>query len=287
MLKTPVKERIKPRPPAARPAIQYRCEVRRYGYEWRAASGMCMGRIIVRMGQALDLRVQLSEERQADWALAPVVVGAAEPPLIVKSLDEKPDLYLDFCSLKPSQDPIRKFADEFGLLGLREDEGRVYPPSGLSLACELQSDWRNQILALNEAAELWRMIRDAREGNPAELERHIHWDEDLTAVRWIEEPGAIFGSLIAHHMEQESRIWKMLHQDPTISPAFYRLMELLEKHGGLSVKLDVGTSASQLDPDSLGLFFYPENLLTCLWLQLAQAVASRRRIRRCLSWRWP
>jgi hypothetical protein len=239
-----------------------------------------------------DLR-PLSEDRISDWALSPIVAAGAEPASIIKSLEESPDLYLDFCSLPPTQESIKKFADEFGLLGLPEGDGRnccVYPRSGKQLQSELQQDWQNQIAALNAAADLYRMIRDALGGNPAELELHIGWDEDLTCVRWlqgapIETGSGPFrgGSIIAHHLDRESRIWKILRQNPSVAPATYRLMELLGTRGGVAARLDIATSVFQLDPDSLGLFFFPENLISCLWLQFGQAVASRRRIRRCLA----
>jgi hypothetical protein len=279
----------------AMPAIQYRLRKCRDGYEWRPACEM-------RMGPLVSPPDPLPKERESDWALAPVGANGSDP--IVETVQIEPDLYLKFSSLKATQDLIKKFAADFGLLGLREEEGRVYPSSGKQCACELQSAWQNQIVALDEAVELWRMIRDARDGNGAELGQYVRWSDDLTSVEYVFKNLPTFethlgkmhgGSIIAHHLEPKSQLWNMFHQDPIIAPATYRLRDLVGRHGGISAMIDwdlstvkpskKGTSAPHLDPDSLGIVFYPENLIAALWLQFAEAIAARRRIRRCLACR--
>jgi hypothetical protein len=221
------------------------------------------------------------------------------------------DLYLKFAGLDGSEASVKAFADANGPLGLGIDEGLVWQPKGPQTGGELLTAWKRQIEEMNKAVEPWRLSQDARGGDTGELSQGLVWHTDQDGSRSVEllgrrveDPeevarlrkakmpthnGSYFAgsTWVTHGIRPGTPLDSLLNSDPLIALATYRLIEMINAHGRVSAMLDweLGSDRRPRKPaatfSSLGLTFWPHNLISALWLQLAQAVAERKRCRRC------
>jgi hypothetical protein len=291
------KRRTGPKPASL--AIQFsRVAVYEAGYEWTSAREALIGPSI------LGPLKPLPRDMQGDWVLAPRKTKPAR--VSVKAIPL--DLYLRFGDLEMNRESVGAFAQEFGMLGLKEErEGLVFLAENRSHG-ELLSAWCRQIKEIKDAIGFWNKIKEARAGDHAaidHLKARFKWQSERS-VRFvdIDGPGVSIddgdivygGSLIANAALPGVQPWAALERDRVIGPAFLHLRELINRHGKVSASLnyviapDHSLPKSQrpevhseftLNPDVQGIFFYPENLIAGLWIQLAEAVTAGRQYRRC------
>jgi hypothetical protein len=204
----------------------------------------------------------------------------------------EPDLFRTFGHVKPSREGIKEFADRFGLLGLPQGHGAAYlsvkhdrPPKSDGEAFlgsgELLSSWCDHIGAMSRAVDLWERSCDAESGNESALKSIIQWKEEDRVVYCSPYGGGetIAGSEIYPHILQR------LQRGGLVRPAQFYLQRLIEEaQAAITARLLWRPPAKRsgvLAVERLGLYFVPSNLLSCLWLQLAQAVAGEYRFHRC------
>jgi hypothetical protein len=106
-----------------------------------------------------------------------------------------PDLFLVLANTSLTQEAIKHFADQYGLLGLGKNNGNVAltfpvspaspPQAGVSLKDgiadqglgegELLSRWRDEITAIRDTTNLWKALRQALAGDSGSLSQHVKW----------------------------------------------------------------------------------------------------------------
>jgi hypothetical protein len=274
----PIKHRPKNNPNPAMSALEYRGVVHAGGYEWKPSKD-------ARRGRLLGPTEPLAEDERRDLVLSPL--GPEAKVVLLKN-----DIYLEFSSLGADKD-ILQFANDRGMLGLDEDEGSVIlaDDKGRVATGELLSAWKKQIEQMDEACELWRLIQDARAGEPTELSSRTKWKTDPDGSQSVQLLGRRVGDLqggawIARGLRPGTPLESLLAGDRVIGPGMYRLAELVNQHGRVSAKLDWAVEPSRprqkvISPFDLILNFWPSNLISAIWLQLAEAISQRKRARRC------
>jgi hypothetical protein len=95
-----------------------------------------------------------------------------------------PNLFLLFADTPDTKEGIKRFADQYGLLGLNGRDGAVMLPIGplngspgkraLSTG-ELFSAWRREAREMRQAVSLWSSLREAQSGDMTRLSTHIRW----------------------------------------------------------------------------------------------------------------
>lgn len=91
-------------------------------------------------------------------------------------LKQFPDLFLEFAQLKPTEQQVLKFAQEYGWLGLREQF--VFGGQNGSLVTGESLDaWSRQIALMHVAIEVWRLI-SSRQPDTGKLKRYISWESN-------------------------------------------------------------------------------------------------------------
>jgi hypothetical protein len=139
------------------------------------------------------------------WVSGKLIPAAADSPLRSDSVltvglpkdsydpapyNPPPNLFLALAKTPLSQEGIKTFADQYGLLGLTEGDGavllalkiapgRVAPSSGVEKRAlgngELLSSWRKEIVEIRDATTLWSAIRQAAAGDSHQLARQVKW----------------------------------------------------------------------------------------------------------------
>jgi len=202
--------------------------------------------------------------------------------------------------LEPSPDAIKKFVDQFGLLGV--DHDIVIPKSnprvGQPMPADRLTTWLSFVAELTAAVELELRIQEAeRLKDPGPLEGVIQWTPDGNHVYYKFPPRApwTFGSdarvgwkttNIADRQTDPELISRFKPGD-LLAPAQHYFRRLIGKHleSGLSGRfVQLPPEPGSTEPRQ-GLYFQPDSLGVFLWTQLADAVGLGKKIRRCLNCR--
>jgi hypothetical protein len=251
-------------------AVQFRWLRYEGGYHWR------------RTTEAKYLssgpKPTLTRFDREDWILT---TGRPTGSFGLTRVDPEADLFVTFAHVKPSREGIKEFADRFGMLGLPQLNVSIQNDDGSSsrFLCvgELLSLWCDHIGEMKRAVELWERIGEAKSGNEPALRELIEWTAG-DCVRYRNPNGG--GAVIA-----DSNIYPdILQRFPTgsvIRPAEFYLQRLIDAaRAAVSAKL-LWRPPTKRSGEQLGLFFVPDSLLSCMWLQLAQAVVGEHTFHRC------
>jgi hypothetical protein len=124
-----------------------------------------------------------------------LTVGLPEGSYDLALYKPPPNLFLALAETTLSETDIKRFADQYGLLGLNPSDGavllglKIAPGDALPLATllqdgvdgralgngELLSSWRKEIKEIRDATQLWLALRQAVSGDSSRLTRHIKW----------------------------------------------------------------------------------------------------------------
>jgi hypothetical protein len=126
-----------------------------------------------------------------------LTTGLPEGAYHFESYSPPPNLFLIFADTVDSEEGVKQFADQYGLLGL-EREGAVMAAlpaassagestpqaadekPGIALAKgELFSVWWKEIQQMRQAVALWSDLREAESGDTTRLSRHVQWHGGL------------------------------------------------------------------------------------------------------------
>lgn len=192
-------------------------------------------------------------------------------------------LFWQFAETDPTREAVKAFADKFGLLGgdaaemIGLPEQQTEKGQATSVGERLGS-WRQEILAMRTAVELWDW---ARTGNVDDLSRYISWVTP-TDVRYDSHPD--WGPdkprdvrVIANEHDSQNLLEQFRPGD-LIQPALYDVQRTVNDR----LK---GRASPQLlwdrDRSQLGLYFVPHSLLGALWVQFARAIERNNDFRKC------
>lgn len=177
-------------------------------------------------------------------------------------------LFIKLAQLKPRQDQIIEFANQYGMLtggvGLDLDDLVVYG--------EPLELWTRGIADLSIAYRLWELIKT---GATSALSQYIKWREN-SGVRF-DLPGHRGGRWIAMR-ETNLDLLQTFRPGDLIGPAWHQLQYMVNE------KLDGNVSGRLLWDSShtrLGLYQVPKDLISALWLQFARAIDGDREYVQC------
>lgn len=197
-------------------------------------------------------------------------------------------LFRVFAETEPTADGIKAFADKYGPLGgdaekiitLHESHAKKGHYVGVG---EDKHAWRNSILAMRRAVDLWDK---ARLGDVEYLSQVIRWDDE--GVHYISEskplraehpdhPRIEAFSLIATE-KYKPAVLERFRRDDVIEPALYYIQRTVNENlkGQASPRL-----LWNRDHRQLGLRIVPGSLAGALWLQFAHAIERDSDFRRC------
>jgi hypothetical protein len=257
------------------------------GYNWVRAKGYLTGHTEGRTVLRPDSRL----EDEARWYLTPAVGSGGAPPIAARSY--KPlkvtGLYREFAAIREAdRGAILAFANERGRLGPGVsrflDVANPDEPNSLSVMTgESHEDWAGEIKAMRRAVVVWDALfkRDR-----AALEQ--------SGIRWqsaIPDTGSGFHRKACWIYFGPDNYQQHLFdsEDPSLYDGALTAATLL-LNDWINTRLDFHVQA-RLFHDFQGqtsvayprssFRLHPRNLLGCLWLQLAQAVAGNKETRTC------
>jgi len=189
-------------------------------------------------------------------------------------LADYPALFREFADLDPSPDPILRFANRFGWLGVLEfielpGSSKLGPGERLSL-------WQDEIRAMRGDIAIW----DALQNRDAEaLEHHIELLGEGKSAVWVDgqDAGQVGGFHTLFDVQHNLRPEFTAFQDPVRQAKLKLLLDVnarLEKHCAPRMVYFE-------EIDDLSAVLAPKDLLGALWLQLAMAVSEKTPFRRC------
>jgi hypothetical protein len=127
-----------------------------------------------------------------------LTTGLPEGAYHLESYNPPANLFLSFAETKDTQESVKQFADNYGLLGLTTGGAvTVALPSSASGPSETAARgtgrnpgvvlgkgelffvWCQQIQQVREAVVLWSDLQKAVWGDPTALSRHVRWCKDL------------------------------------------------------------------------------------------------------------
>jgi hypothetical protein len=288
------------------PAIDY-INLYRYpgGYQWLS------GRLIVGAAAA-----QLESD-------SVFTVGLPEGSYALELYKPPANLFLTLAETPLSEAEIKRFADQYGLLGLSGGEGTVLlelkarddasPATAVQNPIghgELLSSWRREIKEIRDATTLWLALRQALSGDSDRLNRHIKWarkdlvyydshpDDPLPRVSWFlgippdtkgnachKEPEAgDQRTLVTIASSTQNSEWlKWFRAGDCTMPARYYLQKVVNEKLKNRVSPKLLWNVPRNRPLDLALYFVPENLLGVVWLQFAEVINGNRPIRQCAA----
>jgi hypothetical protein len=186
-----------------------------------------------------------------------------------------PGLFKTFADLECAHEPIRKFANRYGMLGGTMELRILVPhPSrdgskteGLG---ESFSSWCGEISAMKSSVTIWEAIKTSDlEG----LSKFIQWKEkDWVGINKVDGESEVIAAKNVYP-ELLSRFEK-----PLIDPALYWLQRTV------NTKLMEHTVTARLlwnEHKNLGIHIVPTSLIGCLWLQFGNAVSGGKEFRAC------
>jgi hypothetical protein len=200
---------------------------------------------------------------------------------------ESPALFRTFADLEPTQEAVRRFADQYGMLGEPVAEVIALPLVGGDPAApvgvrfdiadgierqlaegERLDSWAAQIQTMVELVTLW----DAVTRGTSSLAERIVWYEDRVEYRYGRGWSLIAATLI------DPQIFGRLRRGDLITPA---LMHLQKRVNERLAALATARLLWDHDREHLRLYVTPRSLLGVLWLQFARAIDGARRYLTC------
>jgi hypothetical protein len=202
-----------------------------------------------------------------------------EPALIrignPKRMAQRPDdLFVEFSALA-SDDQIKRFAERFGLLGVRAPKS-LAPQNGKStgeaITAELKSDWTRRIRAMNKAIELWMGIKTE---NRELLAQRVKWaGTHRVHYQAPDRPDGVAGD--SNLIELPAAHPPLKKTDDVIALARICLEVMINDNLMPAVRF-----ALPLAEESTGTFIRPACLYGLLWYQLAEAMLALKSVRPC------
>ena len=217
------------------PAMDFHWKVAVGGYEWIDSE---KGRLL----RAVDAR-------QPDWNYSSDRYLRAYRPL-----NERSGLFWQFAELDTTEEAIKKFADNSGLLGARPDlelGAQLGPIEGEPLTV-----WKREIEELQQAVILWRVTTSSSKKLLRQLKTRLSpRDAPLAVQRYL-------------HVEKKD-------------PAMF-FLGLIQKATDLRLGKQVLTRLLFAGNNPrLNLVLQPQSLLGALWLQFAATVDAQKSFSRC------
>jgi len=197
-------------------------------------------------------------------------------------------LFRAFADLAPSREPIREFANQYGLLGIQvpmQNFSAENPDQFLGQWGETEEQWQKEITSMRRAVEIWDLMRT---GDAAGLGRHLRWKKAGKGEHLIYDTHPDLPSFEEdwrRALPPEGRFQQMvepvqdlIRPDDVVTAARILIQRWINQHleGNVSPRLLYHT-----DLDQQVLRFVPKNLLGALWLQLAQAIDANKEYRAC------
>jgi hypothetical protein len=199
---------------------------------------------------------------------------------------DHPGLFRTFVDVRPEPDSVIEFANQFGSLGVTnqefsspggETEDAVVAPRH-KLGEPLRS-WRRELVEMREWVELWEATQNDRTWD---LGKRIIWTgRDQVYYRRKYRLGLSVDpdtlTLIASRSEDTDTFRRFDPGDlllPAVTQLQRAINERLPKSGTPRLLWDDAWTGLSILP-------IPRDLIDCLWVQFALAVASDARFRRC------
>lgn len=223
-------------------------------------------------------------------AFAPDLRKYDEPSLIELGENSRPykpesDLFLKFASVDPDADQeMLRFANSYGLLGggprWIAPEPKRKGTETTAVTGELRSHWQEHLHGMKAAVTLWRAI----EGEDSSvLAGCIRWrSRDHVTYDWpssseLNTPWSTHATIAAP--EINSHLLERFQYGDVLKPARLYLQEVVNRSLAKLVAPQLLWKAP--DRNEMGLYMVPNNLIGCLWLQLADAIAGFQKFRLC------
>ena len=177
-------------------------------------------------------------------------------------------LFIKLAQLKPEQDQILEFANQYGML-----TGGVWLDlDGVDVYGEPLELWTAAIADLSVAHGLWDLLKS---GATSKLGQYIKW-RDASGVRfaYADRRG---GRWIATR-ETNLDLLQTFRPGDLIGPAWHQLQYMVNEklEGAVSARLLWNSSHTRL-----GLYQVPNDLISALWLQFARALDGDREYVQC------
>jgi hypothetical protein len=216
------------------PAMDFRWKVAVGGYQWtdtEAGRSLCA-----------------ADAHQPDWSFSSDRYLRDYRPL------ERSGLFWEFAELDPTEEPITKFADNFGLLGTSSELQSRSRLQAIEVRPEPFALWKREIEELQAAVILWRIIAS---GNKKLLKRlHAEFsprDVPLAVQRYL-------------HVDDPAMF---------LLGKIQRMSDLRLRENVLTRVLFAGNSPR------LNVVLQPQSLLSAMWLQFAAAVDAHKSFSKC------
>jgi hypothetical protein len=253
----------------------FQWQVNSAGYDWTSARTVS------------DLQEGRSESR---------LIGEVSPGLLhsYEPLKTFSSLFRTFgLSTEPTESDIRRFANEYGLLGGSPELQLPPAPSGIYefrdwRTGETLESWALEIATMRRLIHLWEAAKESR---TSDLKKAISWQHD--AVYFVDHsPLQLPASMrlkpvececiaAAAHIHED--MFARLRQGDLFGPAYFYLQTVInDKLGKHNVRPSLLWSST---PERLSLNIVPKNLIGCLWLQFAKAVEGGKTYRQCANCR--
>ena len=233
-----------------------------------------------------------------EWRSGPIRVFRTdvrthdEPALVAlgnnsRRYKPEPNLFLEFASIDPDSDAeILRFANSYGLLGggprwmAEEPKHKAAVPT--TVTGELRSRWQEHLHGMKAAVTLWKAI----EGEDSSvLASCIRWrSRDHVTYDWpasseLTTPWSTHATIAAPGIN--SHLLERFQYGDVLKPARLYLQEVV--NGSLTKLVAPQLLWKAPDRNEMGLYMVPKNLIGCLWLQLADAIAGFQKFRLCES----
>jgi hypothetical protein len=219
------------------PAMDFHWKVAAGGYEWVDSE---KGRVL----RAVDAR-------QPGWNYSSDRYLREYRPL-----NERSGLFWEFAELDTTEEAIKKFADNSGLLGASPDLELGAQLGPIGVRPEPFAVWKREIEGLRDAMILWRVTTSGSKKLLRQLKAKLSPRDTPLAVQ------------------------RYLHVDKK-DPAMF-LLGLLQRTTDLRLRKQVLTRVLFAGNNPrLNLVLQPQSLLGALWLQFAAAVDAQKSFSRC------
>lgn len=190
-------------------------------------------------------------------------------------LKDHPGLFREFAEIGQAQRNILLFANEYGYLWGTGNGVWVCLPKGKMGWGEPLADWREEIQEMHVGLELWQMIQSKDYDGLREVIRWEARNNEKLSVRY--QTGK--RSRLISSKKFRPNLLKFFHEADPIEPARTYLQRLIDERMQHYVSSRLLFTSE--DREALNLYFVPQNLLGCLWLQFARAVDGNKQFRRC------
>lgn len=164
-------------------------------------------------------------------------------------LAQYPRLFAEFAHLRPTENAILKFANQYGLLAASETVCAESNGRPINVHGDLLTSWRDEIGTLAVAHLLWQTLNS---GKPVAL-------------------GTFKKIMVAWPLAVQKRLRALGDDDTSIARAALRglIDQRMRAHVGVEFRF------RGID-NRLGLSIKPDSLLGAIWLQFANVVAEAR-----------